>query len=256
MCLILVAVQKHPLYKLILAANRDEYHDRPSKPPHFWKEVPHLLAGRDLVAGGTWLGITLQGRIAAITNYRDPSNPKPNAPSRGRLAADFLTNIAEPMVYLDVIRMVKDRYNGYNLLLGNPDRLYWYSNRSDEITALAQRIYGLSNHLLDTPWPKVTKAKGFFEEIIRAETKPSTEAIFQLLADQTAAPDHMLPETGVGLEWERILSSIFITSPTYGTRSSTVVLIDKDDNVLFLERTFNSRPEPVSTSTFEFTLKK
>lgn len=255
MCLILLALQKHPEYKLILAANRDEYYERPSEPPHFWKDVPQLLAGRDRVAGGTWLGITKAGRIAAVTNYRDPASVKPDAPTRGKLVSDFLANDIDPSSYLDRLRLEKDRYNGFNLILGNRDRIIWYSNRSDRVTPLPPGVYGLSNHLLDTPWPKIVRAKAGIEEIIRPGEQVSAEALLRLLKDQTIAPDDLLPRTGVPLEWERILSPIFISSPTYGTRSSTVILIDKNDHVTFVDRTFNSHPEPVSTAKFEFDLK-
>ena len=255
MCLILLALRKHPSYKFILAANRDEFYERPSEPPHFWEDVPQLLAGRDLAAGGTWLGITRKGRIAAVTNYRDPASVKPSAPSRGKLVSDFLTTDLDPASYLDLIRREKDRYNGFNLVLGDQDRITWYSNRSDEETHLDPGVYGLSNHLLDTPWPKVVRAKAFFEEIIRTAKDLSVESLFRLLRDQTVTADDRLPRTGVPLEWERILSPIFITSPTYGTRSSSVVLIDKEDRVTFMDRTFNSHPEPVSAAKFEFTLE-
>ena len=254
MCLILLALHTHPSFKLILAANRDEYYDRPSEPPRFWKDAPHILAGRDLVASGTWLGITRKGRISAVTNYRDPATIKPDAPSRGKLVSDFLLSDLDPLSHLEVIRREKERYNGFNLILGDRDRITWYSNRSDKATALCPGVYGLSNHLLDTPWPKVVRAKALFEEILHAGSQISTESLFQMLKDQTLAPDDSLPCTGVPIEWERILSPIFITSPAYGTRSSTVVLIDKENHVTFLDRTFNGHPEPVSTSEFEFAL--
>jgi len=255
MCLILLAVQKHPKYKLILAANRDEFYERPTEPPHFWKDAPHLLAGRDLVAARTWLGITRKGRIAAVTNYRDPANVKPNAPSRGKLVSDFLLGDLDSVSYVDLIRREKDRYNGFNLILGERDRIEWYSNRADKLTSLLPGVYSLSNHLLDTPWPKVMRAKAMFEEILYVERQFSSESLFLLLKDQTVAPDATLPSTGVPLEWERLLSPIFITSPTYGTRSSSLVLIDKEDRVTFMDRTFISHPEPVSTSEFEFVLE-
>jgi uncharacterized protein with NRDE domain len=256
MCLILLAVDAHPGYKLILAANRDEYYERPTAPPHFWKDAPHVLAGRDLIAAGTWLGITRKGRIAAVTNYRDPATGKSDAPSRGKLVSDFLLSDLDPLPYLDLIRREKDRYNGFNLIMGNRNRITWYSNRSDEPTPLLPGVYGLSNHLLDTPWPKVLRSKASFEEVIRTGKDFSVESVFRLLKDQTLAPDDRLPQTGVPLEWERILSPIFITSPTYGTRSSTVILIDKEYRVSFMDRTFNSHPERMSIAKFEFALEK
>jgi uncharacterized protein with NRDE domain len=255
MCLILLAIRTHRDYKLIVAANRDEYYERPSSPPRFWEDAPHLLAGRDLVAGGAWLGITRQGRFAAVTNYRDPSRIKPDAPSRGKLVSRFLSCTMEPLAFLDLVRKEKDRYNGLNLILGTPERLFWYSNRADRAVPLLQGVYGLSNHLLDTPWPKVKKAKGLFEAVLGEGRRPLSEALFRLLHDQSRPPDSDLPHTGVPLEWERVLSPIFITSPTYGTRSSTIILIDHDNHVTFLEKTFNSNPDPLSTTQFEFDLE-
>lgn len=255
MCLILLAVNVHPDFKLVLAANRDEFYDRPSEPPHFWKDTPDLLAGRDLVAGGSWLGVTRKGRIGAITNYRDPASIKPKAPSRGKLLTDFLIGDLDPMSYLDRVRRDKDDYNGFNLLLGSCDRLTWYSNRVDKVIPLAQGIYGLSNHLLDTPWPKLVKAKARFKEILDAGNRPSPESLFQLLKDQSGAPDKDLPNTGMPLEWERILSPIFIKSPAYGTRSSTIVLVSREGHLTFLDRTFNGSPKPVFSSAFHFALE-
>lgn len=255
MCLILLALQKHPRYKLILAANRDEYYERPSEAPHFWKDAPHVLAGRDLVAEGTWLGITRTGRIAAVTNFRDPANVKAQAPSRGKLVRDYLLGDLAPSSYVDLILREKDRYNGFNLILGNRERITWYSNRSDQVVPLPPGVYGLSNRLLDTPWPKVVRAKASFEEILSTGKDLIVEFLFRLLKDQTAAPDNRLPHTGVPIEWERILSPIFITSPTYGTRSSSLLLMDKEDRVTFLDRTFNGSSEPVTTREFHFTLE-
>jgi uncharacterized protein with NRDE domain len=255
MCLVLFALQKHPKYKLVLAANRDEYYDRPSAPPRFWEDQPDLLAGRDLIAGGTWLGITRRGRIAAVTNYRDPLNKRQDVNSRGSLVTKFLQSSDDPTVYLERVRRDKDQYNGFNLIVGNGEELYWYSNRKDEVRALESGIHGLSNRFLDTPWPKIVKGKASFEQKLRSDT-PLPSALFQVLQDRTFAPDELLPETGVGLEWERLLSPIFIVSPTYGTRSSTLILIDREDRVTFMDRTFNSHPEPISSSQFEFVIEK
>lgn len=255
MCLILLAIEKNPDYKLILAANRDEYYDRASESAHFWEDAPEVLAGRDLVGKGTWFGIARSGRIAAVTNYRDPASVKAKAPSRGKLAGDFLSSTVEAEAYLKGIRAEKDRYNGFNLLLGNGEALYWYSNRADQIVPLSQGVYGLSNHVLDTPWPKVERAKNLFKGIIRPGARLSPQVLFELLHDPTGAPDDRLPRTGVPLEWERILSPIFIMSPTYGTRASTLVLIDRENHVTFFEKTFSADPEPISTVQFEFDLE-
>jgi len=253
MCLILLALQQHPSYKLILAANRDEYYDRPSAPPAFWNEAPGLLAGRDLRSGGTWLGITKKGRIAAITNYRDPASTKRNAPSRGWLVRDFLVGSEGSMEYLGKVRQEGRKFNGFNLLVGVKDELYWYSNRSGEIAKLSRGLHGISNRLLDTPWPKVIRGTQGISQILDKDVEIPTEILFDLLQDRTQASEEILPDTGVGIEWERILSPVFIVSPTYGTRSSTLILIDKKDQVTFIDRIFNSHRQPIS-SKFSFTI--
>jgi uncharacterized protein with NRDE domain len=254
MCLILFALQQHSSYRLILAANRDEYYDRPSAPPTFWSDAPDLLAGMDLKSGGTWLGITKKGRIAAITNYRDPASTKRNAPSRGWLVRDFLLGKNGAEEYLIKVRQEARKYNGFNLVVGVRDELYWYSNRTDEIVRLYRGLHGISNRLLDTPWPKVIRSKQGISEILDRDVEISPETLFDLLQDRTQAPDEVLPDTGVGTEWERVLSPVFIVSPTYGTRSSTLIFIDKKDQVTFIDRTFNAHPQPLS-SRFTFTIE-
>jgi len=255
MCLLLIALEQHPEYKFILAANRDEYYDRPTEPARFWEGKSDLLAGRDLKAGGTWLGITRTGRLAAITNYRDPARTMEHAPSRGNLVLHFLEKKVPATQYLENIRQGGHRYNGFNLVLGSIDELFWYSNMGDRIRRLSKGIYGLSNHLLDTPWPKVEKAKKGLRQIISSEKNIQPEAFFELLSDQTIPSDENLPDTGVGLKWERILSPIFISSPVYGTRSSTVILVDRQDQVLFTERTYNSHPDLSQEVTYRFHLR-
>jgi uncharacterized protein with NRDE domain len=254
MCLILFALQQHPSHRLIVAANRDEYYDRPSAPPAFWPEAPHLLAGKDLKSGGTWLGITKKGRIAAVTNYRDPASTRKNAVSRGWLVKDFLLGNDGTEEFLIKVRQEGRKYNGFNLVVGVRDELYWYSNRTGEIVKLSQGLHGISNRLLDTPWPKVIRAKRGMSEILGKNVEISPETFFDLLQDRTQAPEEILPDTGVGIEWERILSPVFTVSPTYGTRSSTLVFFDNNDQVTFIDRTFNAHPQPVS-SRFTFTLE-
>ncbi len=251
MCLILFSYRTHPSYDLILAANRDEYYERPSEPPAFWPEAPHLLAGRDLTAGGTWLGITRTGRLAAVTNFRNPALMLEKAPSRGRLVADFLRGDHSPCEYLLRVQKEASKYNGFNLLVGDRDALFWYSNRNGGIQRISKGVYGISNRLLDTPWPKVVRGKQLMAPILGKENPP-TEALFQLLRDDALPSDDTLPSTGVGMEWERILSPIFIRSPSYGTRSSTLILVGKNGHALFLDRTFNSYPDQVDERRFEF----
>jgi uncharacterized protein with NRDE domain len=252
MCLLLIALEQHPLYKLVLAANRDEYYDRPTAPAQFWEDRPDLLAGHDLKAGGTWLGITRAGRLAAITNYRDPAQTREHAPSRGNLVLDFLEKKVLATQYLDDIRKEGDQYNGFNLVLGTIDELFWYSNRGNGIRRLSKGIYGLSNHLLDTPWPKVEKAKKGLSSVLTSEERVQPEDLFGILGDRARPANDVLPDTGVGLEWERILSPMFISSPVYGTRSSTIILVDRRDRVLFTERTYNSQPDQFQDVTYRF----
>ncbi|MEA2039778.1 MAG: NRDE family protein [Thermodesulfobacteriota bacterium] len=252
MCLILLAIESHPVYKLIFAANRDEFYDRPTSQAAFWDESPGLLAGRDLRAGGTWLGITTSGKIAAITNYRDPASLKAHAPSRGKLVSDFLSGRASAPEYLEMLAQKGDEYNGFNLIIGEMNDLYWYSNRGKGWSNLAPQIYGLSNHLLDSPWPKVTTGKDGLRDLLSTQEKLSPEAIFGILSDRSAPDDNRLPDTGVGLELERMLSPLFITSPDYGTRSSTILLVDRNDRAMFIERTFNSTPDHPTTIDYQF----
>jgi uncharacterized protein with NRDE domain len=224
MCLIVFAWQVIPGMPLVAAANRDEFYSRPSTPADWWKDHPNVYAGRDLRGGGTWIGITREGRFAAITNVRAPSEKRADAPSRGKLVSDYLTGDVPPEEYIVGIASGAARYNGFNLLVGNADRLIWYSNRADDPRSgrpLEPGIYGLSNAGLDTPWPKVVRTKAQFASLL-CQGAPK-DAYFEMLTDTVQASDCRLPDTGVGREWEKILSPVFIESPTYGTRSSTVV---------------------------------
>lgn len=236
MCLILVAYRYHPKYELVLAANRDEYYDRPTAPMAFWEDAPDLLAGRDLAAGGTWFGITRQGRFAAITNYRDPSALRPDAPSRGPLVSDYLRDRESAWDYLQSLLPRAALYNGFNLLLGDTAGLFYYSNQGGAPQALEPGLYGLSNHLLGTPWPKVRRGLEGLAALLDETTELDTEALLRLLEDRRRAPDHLLPNTGVDLEWERLLSPLFIESPNYGTRSSTILRIDRQGGIEVTEK--------------------
>jgi uncharacterized protein with NRDE domain len=238
MCLILFSYNQHPDYQLILAANRDEFYDRPTIPLAFWDDAPNVLAGRDLKGSGTWLGITKNRRIAAITNFREPDLFKPDAPSRGLLISNYLTGTEAPRTYLKSIRTLAHRYNGFNLILGDTSGLFYYSNRSNQIKELKPGLYGLSNRLLDTPWPKVENGKAGLKKLLAEKKQINLKNIFSLLSDRKTAPDDQLPDTGIGKMWERILSAIFITSDTYGTRSSSIVTIDRSHEASFTERSF------------------
>jgi uncharacterized protein with NRDE domain len=238
MCLILFAHKAHPGYPLILAANRDEAYTRPAAPAAYWHDHPHVYGGRDLDKGGSWLGLTRSGRIAAVTNFRDGNAPK-NAPlSRGELVSGFVTSHDDAATYLERVRTRANRYNGFILIAGELDALYWYSNRGPGVERIAPGVHGLSNHLLDTPWPKITRSRQALEALLGAGEDELTAALFDVLADRSGAPDHELPDTGVGLRRERELSPIFISGTRYGTRASTVVLVDGNGGALFIERSF------------------
>lgn len=256
MCLFFCAFEIHPTYRLIIAANRDEFYERPSQPAAFWSEAPELLAGRDLRGGGTWFGITRSGRIAAVTNYRDPRSHRDDAPSRGLLLTDYLLGRADAARYLAQLRSKAAAYNGFNLVLGTARGLYYYSNRRGGAIALTPGLYGLSNHLLDTPWPKVAHGKEAIGDLLSRGGDPDPEALFDILSNRAIADDRLLPDTGVGLEWERLLSARFIASPAYGTRSSTLLFVDRQDRATFIERNFNANPEPLGTARFEFVLSR
>lgn len=251
MCLIAFAYNVHPSYRLILAANRDEFYERPSSSADFWKNHQDVLAGRDLKNGGTWLGITRNGKFAAVTNYRDPSALKSDAPSRGKLVSNYLTGKQDAAAYLKRISGKTGRYNGFNLLLGDDQDLFVFSSRGEK-QKLTPGIYGLSNHLLDTNWPKVVRSRKMLKAALAKKGDDLEEALFALLADRRIPPDEKLPSTGIGLEWERILSTIFIESPVYGTRSSTILLIGKNRRVGLVEKVFDGQKEPWIVSRFSF----
>lgn len=259
MCLILIAYQYHPRYPLVVLANRDEFHQRPTAPLDWWPEHPRLLAGRDLAQGGTWMGVTRAGRLAAITNYRDPAAVRPEAPSRGGLVTDYLLGTMSPGDYLDRIRSRSDDYNGFNLIVGDPAHLFWFSNRApDAGCPLKPGIYGLSNHLLDTPWPKVAQGKAALANLLNRCAQFSEEDGFALLQRREIAPDAQLPETGVDPEWERLLSPIFIATDTYGTRSSTVLRIDAHNRLSCTERSWQldqAVPTAAETRRYAFQIE-
>jgi len=255
MCSIFLAYKAHPKYRLILAANRDEFYERPTARAGFWQDAPEILAGRDLVYQGTWLGVTGNGRFSAVTNYRDPLAPTGNL-SRGNLVGDFLRSAETPENYLHKIQENARKYSGFNLLVGEFDsEIGYFSNRAKNVKILESGIYGLSNHLLDTPWRKVARGKTALKKLIEKEDF-SAESLFEILLDATKAADEDLPDTGIGLERERLLSSIFIETPIYGTRSSTVLLIDASGKVSFTERTYKQSRNSWEEENFAFEIEK
>lgn len=256
MCLILLSINRHPQYRLIFMGNRDEFLDRPTASAHFWEDAPNILAGLDLREKGTWLGITTQGGLAALTNFRNPSGRKQNAISRGFLVSEFLRNEGDPPKYAESLVRGSHNYNEFNLLFGDHRQLYFLSNRETEPRILGTGVYGLSNQLLDTPWPKVVRGKIAFLQTLSSEQNLTSEVLFEILADRTQPKDEFLPNTGVGLEWERILAPIFVASESYGTRSSVVLLVDFENNATFTERTYdNCNPCRFNEKTFEFNIR-
>ena len=245
MCLIFAAINYHPVYKLIIAANRDEFYNRKTAAANYWQDYPNVLGGRDLQAGGTWMAMTKGGKISMLTNYRDPPNIMRDAPSRGFLVADYLEKNIDAGSYLESLQPAK--YNGFNLILGTIDELWYLSNYKDGITKLDNGLYGLSNHLLDTPWPKVVRGKKKLVPILGKSGLTTEELMEFLYDDEVATKD--LPNTGVTPELERALSSMFIKTPGYGSRCSTVVLVDKENRVQFSERVYD-------LSTFNYTLSE
>lgn len=240
MCIISFHFQDHPNYKLIVAANRDEFYERPTKEAHFWGDKPNILAGRDLKALGTWLGITKDGRFAALTNYRDPKSESEDKKSRGEIVTSFLTSTKKAPDFLETLHQNSAEYNGFNILLGTPDELFYYGNRQNKIVKVSPGTHSISNHLMNTPWPKVSKARTNLQQYVQNHNIIDVEEIFLQLNDQEIAEDNLLPETGIDLDLERQLSPVFIKTEHYGTRASTVLLVTKDNHVTFIERTYNS----------------
>jgi uncharacterized protein with NRDE domain len=282
--LLAFALDAHPRYHLVLMANRDEFYARPTTPAGWWGDAPTVLAGRDEAAGGTWMGVTRAGRWAALTNVRDPARARDDAPSRGALVADYLRGERPPAAYLADLAARAGRYNGFNLLVGDGRTAAYLSNRAADYDArdayadamdangtrppagpqpVAPGVHGLSNALLDTPWPKVARATDRLRTRLaavaandRASDARASDALantlLSALHDETPAPDDALPDTGVGLELERMLAPLFIRSDRYGTRASTVLLLARDGTVTFAERTFDhGAPGPLRRFTFE-----
>lgn len=249
MCLINFQYRQHPKYKLVVAANRDEFYGRPAQEAHFWSDQPDILAGRDLSQMGTWLGVTKSGRFAALTNFRDPSLPETGKISRGALVKDYLAADSDPETFLKSLE--PDAYTGFNVLLGDGEKLFYYNNLEQEIVEVSPGTHGLSNHFLNTPWPKVLKGKSRMESYLESRVNVDPDDLFEILRDAEQAADPHLPVTGVGLEFERMLSPIFIKTPDYGTRSATVLLVDYEDNITFAERVYE-KGEFSGQQVFEF----
>jgi uncharacterized protein with NRDE domain len=255
MCILFIAVEQHPNYPLIVAANRDEFHARATQPSAFWPTFPDVLAGQDLQAGGSWMGVSKQGKLAALTNIRAPGIERQGAASRGELVLNFLAENDTDQDYLQHLSKHADDYNGYNLLFGQLDNLQVYNNFEDSVYRLTKGIYGLSNANLNCPWPKLDLGRSELAKYCQQTSHLNIEHLFDLLGNNTKAEDEVLPQTGVPIEWERKLSSIFIASPDYGTRSSTVLLLDRFRQVFWQERSYNPEADLIDQQTYLFKLK-
>jgi uncharacterized protein with NRDE domain len=235
MCLIAFAIRPDPEHRLVLVANRDEAYARATLPAAEWVDPPGIIGGRDLRGGGTWLGVTRDGRFAAVTNHHDGSPPRPHAPSRGDLVTAFLTGSREPAEYLGALRERAQDYNGFNLLVGDESHAAWYSNRADAGPRILEPgIYGLSNDLLDTPWPKVVTSRSRLERVLAAPHPPDPSELLEILNDRSIPVD----ATPGASEFERALTAAFIRTPAYGTRSTTALILRADGGGVLAERTY------------------
>jgi len=252
MCLILFAWRAHPEHALVVAANRDEYFERPSRAAEFWDDEQEVLAGRDLTARGTWLGVTRSGRFASITNYRNPADRMATAPSRGQLVTGYLRGDDRPSEYFGHIEPRAGEYNGFSMLAADGRSLAFFSNREGVVREIGAGVHGLSNHLLNTPWPKVEKGKERLGALLGGRFDP--EACLEMLSDSEPAHGRHLPDTGVGAEWERRLSSIRIVDGHYGTRCSTVFRLGADGEAEFWERSYAGDGGVTGTVHFNFSV--
>lgn len=251
MCLILFAWQSHPRYELVLAANRDEFHQRPAAAARFWEDHPDILAGRDLQAGGTWLGVTRSGRLAAVTNYREPVSPRPQPErSRGHLVRDYLEDVQGPLAWAQRLQPLAAAYSGFNLLAGATGELVYLSNRGGTPSPVRPGIHGLSNHLMDTDWPKVQAGRERLAELLDRR-EPDPGELFGLLTDRALTPGDMPESLEEHLAPERVMKHYFIVSPVYGTRCSTVLLIGRDGAITFIERQFDPNGNETATVSFQ-----
>lgn len=239
MCLAIVSYQQDSNYPFFAVNNRDEYHDRPTKTCHFWQDYPNILGGRDLQAGGTWFAVNRNGSFALVTNYRDPRLKKPKFTlSRGKIVKDFLIS-SDPEQFLDLLKDNCDRYLGFNLILSWDRNLFYFSNITYRSLQLKPGLYGSSNHLLDTPWPKLIKAKQNFKNLLDRHKMPQTsDRVIQLMRDSTPFSDCDLPRTGIDLQLERFLSPIFIVGDRYGTRSTSILQISRTGAIDFYEQNY------------------
>lgn len=256
MCILFIAVEQHPIFPLIIAANRDEFYPRPTQESHFWHDHKNLLAGKDLQAGGTWMGVNTEGGIAALTNIRNPEkHDNELSTSRGHIVSSYLLGDTPESNYIQNLKTSRNTYNGYNLLFGKWNQLQVYNNHDDSLQKLTPGFYGLSNADLNSPWPKINSGVSALETYCSENADLDVEQLFALLMDETKADDSELPNTGVPYEWEKKLSSIFIRSEGYGTRSSTILTVDQNQRLSWYEHTFNDNKQVINTQYFHFNIE-
>jgi len=252
MCLLVAAFDRHPEYRLVLVGHRDEFHARPTAPLGWWDRPAGLLAGQDLQAGGTWLGVDRNGRVGVVTNFRSPGAMKPGAPSRGELIPAFLAGRRPAAEFAAGTAVQSGRYSGFNLLLLDDVGLFYVTNHpSPESRRLRAGLYGLSNDRLDVPWPKVVRARERVAGLLDSG-RFTVDALFRALKDRLPAPDEALPDTGIGIERERLVSAPFIVDPHYGTRCATVVLARRDGTIRVDERRYDAQGEATGRTAFAF----
>lgn len=248
MCILFLAINQHSKYPLVICANRDEFYQRPTSAAHFWPEATSILAGKDLQAGGSWLGVNRQGYFAAITNIRSASKPSSGKRSRGELVTMALQS--DSIISMSWLKQNGEQYNPFNIVYGPLDKLVCYNSVTKKHISLADGFHAVSNGELDDIWPKMAKGEKQLETIINLEQPIEPEQLFSILKDQQKAADELLPNTGIPFEWERLLSSIFINSPDYGTRSSCLLLLEKNSLVEFIERQYNEQGEVLGQLSF------
>lgn len=237
MCLIVFSYKSNPSYPFVLATNRDEFYGRPTQAAHIWQTSPKIIAGKDKEAGGTWLGVSETGRFAALTNHRKMDDVKEDTTSRGIIVKDFLLSERNPREYLGELQRDGDQFNGFNLIAGNFDDLYYMSNRKEGIYKIKPGIHAVSNAFLNTPWPKTVYAAEVFQEILN-NGGADEEKLFEMLKHDERYPIDRLPDTGLPKEMEKAVSSVFIQTDNYGTRSSTLLTVDNHHSVHFVEKSY------------------
>ncbi len=252
MCLILLSYQSHPQWRLVVAANRDEHHDRPAAPAAFWSDAPSVLAGRDLRSGGTWMGISRSGRFSAVTNYREPVPRVAPPRSRGSLVADFLQTDTPVRPWVETVREQWHEYGGFSLFTFDTRELLWMSNRSETVKSLEPGIYGLGNLLLDSDEMKVVRGKRALRDALDRQPDEAELAatLLDILADQTPAAADELDREATDPDLEAFLSPIFIRDPRYGTRASAVILVGHEGSIRLVERVWNPDGAPGETRSF------